>query len=65
MFIGTATPKIDDKFRLALPTKFREELAKDVSVVCEMDGCLGIYRRPDFEEIMAQATVAPTTFRDV
>ena len=27
MFLGTYTPKLDDKGRLTLPAKFREELA--------------------------------------
>ena len=27
MFLGTYTPKLDDKGRLTLPAKFRDELA--------------------------------------
>jgi len=65
MFRGTATPKLDDKFRLALPTKFREELGQEITVVCEMERCLGIYRRQEFDNAMRQYSDAPTTIRRV
>jgi len=65
MFRGTATPKLDDKFRLALPAKYREELAKEITVVCEMEHCLGVYRRQDFDQAMKEYNDAPTTIRRV
>lgn len=33
MFLGTYTPKLDDKGRLTLPAKFRDALADRKSVV--------------------------------
>ena len=65
MFRGTATPKLDDKFRLALPAKYREELAKEITVVCEMEHCLGVYRRSDFDDTMKEYNDAPATIRRV
>ena len=32
MFLGTYTPKLDDKGRLTLPAKFRDELAGGLMV---------------------------------
>jgi MraZ protein len=65
MFKGTASPKLDDKNRLALPAKYREELAKEITVVCELEHCLGIYKRPDWDQTMARYNAAPTTLRKV
>ena len=33
MFLGTYTPKLDDKGRLTLPAKFREDLADGLMAV--------------------------------
>ena len=65
MFRGSATPKLDDKSRLALPAKWREQLAKEITVVCEMEHCLGVYRRQDFDEAMREINDAPMTLRQV
>ncbi|MCY7365610.1 MAG: cell division/cell wall cluster transcriptional repressor MraZ, partial [Frankiaceae bacterium] len=32
MFLGTHTPRLDDKGRLILPAKFREQLAEGVVI---------------------------------
>ncbi|MDR1807281.1 MAG: division/cell wall cluster transcriptional repressor MraZ [Propionibacteriaceae bacterium] len=65
MFRGTATPKLDDKFRLALPAKYRDELTNLVTVTCEIERCLGVYRRDDFDRKMQAYNDAPTTLRAV
>ena len=44
MFFGTFTPKLDDKGRLTLPAKFREELADGLMVVKGQDRSLAVYR---------------------
>jgi MraZ protein len=56
---------LDDKNRLAVPAKYREELAKAITVVCEMEHCLGVYRRADFDQTMRAYNEAPTTIRQV
>ncbi|NIL80796.1 division/cell wall cluster transcriptional repressor MraZ [Rhodococcoides kroppenstedtii] len=48
MFLGTYTPKLDDKFRLTLPAKFRDELAGGVMVSKGQDHSLAIYPRAVF-----------------
>jgi MraZ protein len=65
MFRGTHTPKLDDKFRLSLPAKYRDDLAKEITVVCEIEHCLGIYRRSQYNEAMKPVNDAPTSIRQV
>ena len=48
MFFGTFTPKLDDKGRLTLPAKFREELKDGLMVVKGQDHSLAIYPREEF-----------------
>ncbi|MCL2735333.1 MAG: division/cell wall cluster transcriptional repressor MraZ [Propionibacteriaceae bacterium] len=62
---GTWTPKLDDKFRLTLPAKYREELTEEVTVVCEQERCLAIYAKPVLDAMMEPVNAAPSTLRDV
>ena len=52
MFLGTHTPKLDDKGRLFLPAKYREELAGGV-VITKAQGqrCLYVFPREEFTRI--------------
>lgn len=50
MFLGTYTPRLDDKGRLTLPAKFREALAGGVTVSKSQDHCLAVYPREVFAE---------------
>lgn len=43
MFLGRHTHSIDDKGRLALPARFREELGDGVVVTRGFDACLLVY----------------------
>ena len=43
MFLGTFTPKLDDKGRLTLPAKFRDELAGGLMITKSQDHSLAIY----------------------
>ena len=40
MFLGTYTPKLDDKGRLTLPAKFRDELRGGLMITKGQDHCL-------------------------
>ena len=42
MFVGTFTPKIDDKGRLFLPAKFREAMAEGLVASIGTDGIDGL-----------------------
>jgi MraZ protein len=50
MLLGEFEHTIDDKNRLTLPAKFREELAEGIVVTRGMDGCLYAYPRGDWME---------------
>ena len=45
MFLGTYTPKLDDKGRLTLPAKFRDALAGGLMVTKSQDHSLAVYPR--------------------
>ena len=50
MFLGTYTPKLDEKGRLFLPAKFRDELEEGLMVTRGQERCLTIYSLATFEE---------------
>ena len=43
MFLGTYTPKLDDKGRLTLPAKFRDALAGGLMVAKSQDHSLAVF----------------------
>lgn len=51
MFIGEYAHNLDEKFRLAVPAKFRSALAKGAVVTRGLDGCLVVYPRKAWEEL--------------
>lgn len=61
MFFGTFTPKLDDKGRLTLPAKFREELADGLMVVKGQDRSLAVYPRGEFMVRAKKAASASRT----
>ena len=56
MFLGTYTPKLDDKGRLTLPAKFRDALAGGLMVTKSQDHSLAVYPRTQFEELALRAS---------
>jgi MraZ protein len=48
MFLGTHTPRLDDKGRLFLPAKFRDELAGGVVITRGQERCLYVFTRSAF-----------------
>lgn len=59
MFLGTYTPRLDDKGRLILPAKFREELAHGVVMTRGQDHCLYAFTSAEFERMYDQLRQAP------
>jgi MraZ protein len=55
MFLGTYTPKLDDKGRLTLPAKFRDDLAGGLMVTKSQDHSLAVYPRAQFEQLARRA----------
>ncbi|WP_029115058.1 division/cell wall cluster transcriptional repressor MraZ [Mycobacterium sp. URHB0044] len=58
MFLGTYTPKLDDKGRLTLPAKFRDALAGGLMVTKSQDHSLAVYPRAEFEALAERLTQA-------
>lgn len=61
MFLGTHTPKLDDKGRLILPAKFREQLEAGVVVTRGQERCLYVFPVAEFERLAEQLRQAPVT----
>ena len=43
MFLGTHTPRLDEKGRLILPAKYRDELAEGVVITKGQERCLYVF----------------------
>jgi len=61
MFLGTHTPRLDDKGRLILPAKFREQLEAGVVVTRGQERCLYVFPLDEFERLADQLRQAPVT----
>jgi MraZ protein len=51
MFFGTYTPRLDDKGRLFLPAKFRDELAEGLVVTRGQERCLYVWSMDEFNKL--------------
>ena len=63
MFVGTYTPKLDDKGRLFLPAKFRDQLEEGLMVTRGQERCLTVYSLDRFQTLTARLREAPLTNR--
>jgi MraZ protein len=61
MFLGTHTPRLDDKGRLFLPAKFRDDLQGGLVITKGQDRCLYVWSRSDFEGLTERVRQAPFT----
>jgi MraZ protein len=67
VFLGTHSPRLDDKGRLFLPAKFRDELAEGVVITKGQERCLYVFPMAEFQrvtEAMSQAPVTQKAVRD-
>lgn len=61
MFLGTYAPKLDEKGRLILPAKFREELAGGVVMTRGQENCIYVFSTREFESMHERIRQAPVT----
>lgn len=61
MFLGTYNPKLDDKGRIILPAKFREELAHGMVMTRGQEHCVYVFSQPEFEALHDKIREAPVT----
>ncbi len=65
MFLGTHHPRLDEKGRLILPAKFREQLAGGLVITRGQDRCLYVFSIAQFEKLAEQMNDTPVTNRGV
>ncbi len=65
MFLGTHEPKLDDKGRLVLPAKFREQLAEGLVITKGQERCLFAFPMAEFDRVTEALAQAPVTHRAV
>lgn len=63
MFLGTYTPRLDDKGRLILPAKYRDELADGLVLTRGQERCIYVFSTGQFAAVHAQMRQAPLTSR--
>jgi len=64
MLIGEYHHNIDEKGRLIIPSKFREEIGNSFVVTRGLDGCLFVYSLVEWEKIVAKLKKLPFTKKD-
>ena len=67
MFFGTYTPRLDDKGRIFLPAKFRDELAEGLVVTRGQERCLYVWSMEEFTKLterLRETSVTNKSARD-
>src|SRR5437588_8650053 len=65
MFLGTHAPRLDEKGRLFLPAKYRDELAGGVVITKGQERCLYVFPQAEFARITEGLSTAPVTAKAV
>jgi MraZ protein len=65
VFLGTHAPRLDEKGRLFLPAKYREELAGGVVITKGQERCLFVFPQSEFTRITEALRTAPVTAKSV
>ena len=61
VLLGTHTPKLDEKGRLILPAKFRDELGDGVVITRGQERCLYVFSSKEFASVHEKIRQAPVT----
>jgi len=65
VFLGTHTPRLDDKGRIFLPAKFRDRLAGGLVVTRGQERCLYVFAMDEFVRVAETMNTAPVTSKAV
>jgi MraZ protein len=65
VFLGTHTPRLDEKGRLILPAKYRDELAEGVVITKGQERCLYVFPLEEFGRVTEAMRTAPVTRKDL
>ena len=63
MLLGTYSPRLDEKGRLILPAKYRDELADGLVLTRGQERCLYVFSQREFERVHEQMREAPLSSR--
>lgn len=63
MLLGTHTPKLDEKGRLFLPAKFRDELSDGVVITRGQERCLYVFSAKEFASVHEKLRQAPASVK--
>lgn len=61
MFLGTYAPRLDEKGRVFLPAKFRDELAEGLVIAKGQERCLYVFSAAEFQRLTNRLSDAPLT----
>ncbi len=64
MLMGEFHHNIDDKLRIIIPSKFRDELGSNVIVTRGLENCLFIYSEKEWNNIVTKLKTLPFTKKD-
>jgi MraZ protein len=65
VFLGTHTPRLDEKGRLILPAKYRDELSTGLVLTKGQERCLYVFPLTEFGRITEALRTAPVTAKAV
>jgi MraZ protein len=65
VFLGTHTLRLDEKGRLFLPAKYRDELARGLVLTKGQERCLYVFPESEFGRITEALRAAPVTAKAV
>ncbi|GAB3499543.1 hypothetical protein GCM10027440_54430 [Nocardiopsis coralliicola] len=65
VFLGTHTPRLDDKGRLFLPAKYRDDLSGGLVITKGQERCLYVFPREEFRRVTEGLRSAPVTAKAV
>ena len=63
MFLGTHNPKLDEKGRLFLPAKFRDQLSGGLMVTRGQEHCLYVWPQAEIERVTERLREAPVSHK--
>ena len=64
MFLGEFHHNIDDKARIVMPSKFREELGDTFVITRGLEGCLFVYSKDEWKALVEKLKRLPFTKKD-
>lgn len=64
MFIGEYQHSLDNKGRLIIPAKFREDLGDNFIITKGLDNCLFVYPKSEWEILEEKLKLLPLTSKD-